>query len=253
MLKFCIKYIFLLLALLLVSCDNNLHKKRLYIAVSSNFIKILEPLAYIFETNNDIKIYLTSNSSGILYNQILHGASFDLFLSANSRYTKLLIEKDLADPNSEFTYAVGKIALVSSMDKITNIAAFLANIKRFAIANPNFAPYGIAAKEFLENAGLWNLVKDKVVYTNNVSMAYSYVDMNNVDGAIVALSQLPKDITNDYFIKLDTKKYNLIHQKAILLNNAKNIDNAKLFLEFLKSKKVQEFILVNNYNLEKAK
>lgn len=151
-----------------------------------------------------------------------------------------------------FVYAIGKLVLCSKIKKIVNIKEFLrSNINNLAIASIKHAPYGIAAREFLINSDLWDHISQKIIYGENINTVLHYVVTNSVDSGIIAMSQLmlindtPNQINN--FIEIPQELYNPLQQAAILLKNAQNNDMAYKFLDFLKRKDIQEYILNAGY------
>ena len=250
------KYITILLILLCISsCDDDKKQdSQLHIAVSSNFLKTLEVITEKFKQETNIKIIISSASTGKLYAQITHGAPYDIFLSADTKHPKLLEKENLTISNIELVYAVGRLVLWSPKKEIgKNIEEFLHNeTNKIAIASPDYAPYGIAAKELLTKINLWNDIYHKIVYGENINIAFSYVATNNVDAGIIAMSQLISYKENVHnFIEIPQKLYTPLEQVAILLKRAENNKIAYDFLNFLKRKDVQKIILDSGYNIIK--
>ena len=128
-------------------------------------------------------------SSGMLSQQIRHGADYDLFLSANERFVDELVSAGAVEPGSKVVYAHGRIGLWSAK----NLAfSALAEVRNLSIANPDHAPYGQAAKEALIHERIWDRVRPRTVYGENVRQALQFAETGNADAAIVAWS-LVKD------------------------------------------------------------
>jgi molybdate transport system substrate-binding protein len=127
-------------------------------------------------------------SSGSLLQQLENGAPFDVFLSANEQYVKDGLAKNvLAGPL--LVYAVGRIALWSKSGETKNLSQLTeSRVRQVAIANPAYAPYGAAAKQALESAGVWEAVQPKIVYAENIRQTLQYAESGNVDAAIVSWS-----------------------------------------------------------------
>ena len=164
------------------------------IAVATNFLATLNEIATTFEKDTGHSAVVSSGSSGKLYAQIIHGAPFDVFLSADSKRPKLLEDDGLAVTGSRFTYAVGRLTLWSSdpdmikgngKDVLTNN-----RFTRLAIANPKTAPYGVAAKSTLQALGLWDYLYDRLVQGENIGQTFQFVYSKNAEIGFVALSQV---------------------------------------------------------------
>lgn len=170
----------------------------IYVAVASNFAKPMKALVDKYEQTHSDIIKLSFNSSGKFFAQIRHGAPYDLFFSADQIKPKKLEEFGLTQKNSRFTYATGRLALWSA-DTLaidTQDGAFkalsLANpaFKKIAIANPKLAPYGLAATEVINEMGLLETLRPRLVRGENISQAYQFTLTGNAQVGFVALSQI---------------------------------------------------------------
>lgn len=226
--------------------------KPLRIAVASNFSPVLEKLLVEFNANTQIETQLISAASGVLFQQIIHGAPFDIFLSADSEKPQQLNDKQFIIENSQQTYAYGQLAFWSSVNDLTSLdeSTFLslqtttANT-RLAIANPDIAPYGKAAKEALISLGLWDYYKNKLITGNNISQTFQQIRSKSVSLGIVANSQLK--LNNLSGIVIPQKHYQLIKQQLVILKNSKQLTNARKFSQFLLSNTTQQKLLEWGY------
>src|SRR5262249_45668359 len=129
-------------------------------------------------------------SSGNFFAQIKNGAPFDVFLSADTDFPMALAKDGLADSSSLVVYAYGRLVMWSNKPTVDVSTGFKAltqpAIKRIAIANPNVAPYGRAAKEALQRAGVWDAVKPKIVFGENISQTAQFVETGNADVGLVS-------------------------------------------------------------------
>ena len=162
----------------------------LSIVTASNFRPVLEQLSEAFSKQHSSdtpahQINISSASSGVLYAQILQGAPFQLFFSANQSYPEKLVASGHGVADTLATYAVGKLVLVSR-NKENSTTEILSKAKRIAIANPRTAPYGIAAMEVLESLGVAEESQPKLVVGNNIAQAWQFFHSGNADVAIVA-------------------------------------------------------------------
>lgn len=145
-----------------------------------------------FEAETGHKVVFNFGSSGQLAQQIEQGAPVDLFAAANVGYVEELERQGLILPDTKQLYARGHITLWTRGDsplQITRVEELTQPaIRRIAIANPDHAPYGAAARAALQTAGLWEAIQPKLVLGENVRQALQYAETGNVDVAIVALS-----------------------------------------------------------------
>jgi molybdate transport system substrate-binding protein len=165
---------------------------ELTVAAASDLANAFEEIGREFQKATNTKVVFNFGSSGLLTRQIEQGAPIDLFASANVDYINQLEQKGLIVPGTKKLYARGRITLWTSTNSGVRIERLAdlnrPEVKRIAIANPEHAPYGMAAKQALENAGLWESVKPRIVYGENIRQTLQYAQTGNVEVAIVALS-----------------------------------------------------------------
>jgi len=165
---------------------------ELTVAAASDLTPVFEELGREFESATKTKVVFVFGSTGMLTRQIENGAPFDLFASANVSYIDQLEQKGLIIPDSKAVYARGRITLWTANESPVRFQGIedLARpeFQRIAIANPDHAPYGLAAKQALDSAGIWESVKPKLVYGDNIRQTLQYAQTGNVEVAIVALS-----------------------------------------------------------------
>ena len=127
--------------------SGHLYADEINIAVASNFTYTLRSLAADFKINTGHDVVISSASSGKLYAQISHGAPYDIFLSADEQRADLLIKENKASAENANIYALGKLVLLANIDDTDNCRNILYSkkLKRLALANPEIAPYGMAA------------------------------------------------------------------------------------------------------------
>jgi molybdate transport system substrate-binding protein len=145
-----------------------------------------------FEAETGHKVVFNFGSTGQLAQQIEQGAPVDLFAAANVSFIDDLAQQGLILPDTVQMYARGRITLWTRADsplqimQVSDLAR--TEIARIAIANPDHAPYGVAAREAMQTAGVWEAVQPKLVLGENVRQTLQYAETGNVDAAIVALS-----------------------------------------------------------------
>lgn len=229
--------------------EKNLDEEPLRIAVASNFAPTLKKLLarYNADQKEFIKPLIITASSGTLFLQIQHGASFDLFLSADSERPKLLAETDLAFKRTQQTYAYGQLALWSAKNDITTdpLTALKSNGQRLAIASPKIAPYGKAAKQVLENLQLWHDYKTRLIQGINIGQTFQQTRSQAVNLGIVSNSQLV--LNNLKGVLIPPRLYQPIEQQLVILKRSQNSQQAKRFVKFLMNEKSQQFIAQSGY------
>lgn len=165
---------------------------ELTVAAAADLTPAFQEIGALFEQQTGIKVVFNFGSTGQLAQQIERGAPFDLFYAADKSFIEDLNARGLVIPDTMEVYAQGRLTLWTragnplTPERIEDLAD--PAYARIAIANPEHAPYGQAAKSALETAGIWNAVEPRLVYGENVAQTLTLADTGNVDVAIVALS-----------------------------------------------------------------
>jgi molybdate transport system substrate-binding protein len=216
--------------------------KEIRIAAAADLQFAMQDLAAQFEKNTGTKVDVSYGSSGNFFSQLQNGAPFDLFFSADIQYPRKLESAGLAEPGTLYEYAVGRIAIWMPADAKVDVvrqgwnALLDPSVQKISIANPEHAPYGRAAVAALRKAGLYERVKSKLVYGENISQAAQFVQSGNAQAGIVALSlAISPGMEKGKRWEIPADMHPPIEQAAILMKSAKNGDGAKAFLEFVKS------------------
>lgn len=226
------------------------------VAVASNFAEVLGKLKAGFEANSNHKISVSIGSTGNIYAQIINGAPFDIFLSADQARPKLLEDQGKIVKSSRFTYAIGKLTLWSANAELIGNDGVETlkpgDFSTLAIANPALAPYGRAAREALESLGLWEKLREKVVQGQNIGQTFSFVATTNAQLGFVALSYVMSErnkITGSRW-DVPVDLYEPIRQDGVLITRAGENPAAIEFMEYLKSEKARALISSFGYGLE---
>lgn len=206
----------------------------LRVAAASSMRFALEEIVKKFEEKYKTGVSISYGASGHFYIQIKHGAPYDVFLSANALYPKKLVDEGKALKESYTTFAKGRLALFTVKDIELNNYSVLLKVKRIAVANPKYAPYGKAAIEFLKNAGLYYKVKPKLVYGANVSQAFQFTASGGADIGIVALSLL-KPYGKGKWLEVDRNLYSPVEHAGVITLRGGKKKAAWKFLKFLNS------------------
>lgn len=221
--------------------------EELHVAVAANFIKPIKSIKSLFEKESGHHVIVSTGSTGQLYAQIKNGAPSEVFLAADRKRPKQLINEGLAVNGSLFTYAVGQLVLWSSQaDRVDQTGQVLNHdkFKHLAIANPQTAPYGAAAKQVLEKRGLWESLQNKIVQGNNITQTYQLIATGNAELGFIALSQykaIVEKSSGSHWL-VDQTLYDPIQQGAVLLKEGENQLAAQAFIEFLQSPPARRII-----------
>lgn len=227
------------------------HADTISVASASNFMSTLKNLVELYELESPHKVQVSYGSSGKLYTQIRHGAPFELFLSADQHKCELLEKEGYSMPGSRRTYARGRLALWRKHKQVggVNLSTLQAgSFRKLAMANPNLAPYGAAALEFLEAEGLVTKTKQSWVVGENIAQAFQYVFSGNAEIGLVALAQvlsLPEEQAGDSWIVPDAL-YHPINQDLVILKKGENAATIS-FWKFLLGETAQEVIARSGY------
>ena len=246
---------------LLILLNPFAQAESVQVAVASNFSKPMQQIAAAFATATGHEAKLSFGSSGKFVAQISHGAPFDVLLSADTEKPQKLAEMGLADADTVFTYARGRLALWSADANypINPIAGAKtlgnADFNYIALADPKLAPYGRAAEQVLAHLELSAALRERIVTGENISQAYQFVSTGNAELGFVALSQICNDV-NGYEITslpgmeisgfhsklrggsawlIPMDYYSPIRQDAILLDHGRDNVAARALLDFLRS------------------
>ncbi len=209
---------------------------EIVIAAASDLRPAFEELAQKFTTDTNIAVTFSFGSSGQLREQILNGAPFDVFASANSDFVDEVIAKERGVAVTKTNYAVGRIVLWSATPEslppsISDLAA--TTYARIAIANPTHAPYGLAAQQAFISAGIWNEIEKKIVYGENISDTKKIIDSGNASIGIIALSLAIAD--GRPYVEIPDTLHKQLLQAAVVTTTGEQQDAAKRWLDFMSS------------------
>ncbi|HKM68380.1 MAG TPA: molybdate ABC transporter substrate-binding protein [Candidatus Acidoferrum sp.] len=230
-----------LLCLLALFFGTSISAQTLRVAAASDLQFAFPDLAAEYEKQTGAKLDVTYGSSGNFFAQIQNGAPFDLFFSADSDYPKKLIAAGFADSDSLQTYGTGRLVLWLPPDSPLDLSAGLKilldpRIQKIAVANPEHAPYGRAAVAALQNAGLYDQLKLKLVFGENISQAAQFVQSGSAQAGLIALSlTLSPAMKNGKSWQLPSDRYPLFEQAAVILKSSSNRPAAISFLNFMKT------------------
>jgi molybdate transport system substrate-binding protein len=208
----------------------SMHASDLLVAGASDLAPLTTNLTQAFERTAHVKVTFTLASSGSLAKQIENGAPFDVFLSADERLVKQLASSGHLESDTT-VYALGRVALWSKDGRVKSLADLKhPGVLHIAIANPEHAPYGIAARKTLETQGLWRELQPKIVHGENVRQAFQFAESGNADAVITSWTLLI-----GRGILLPAEWHDPIRQSGGVVKSSSQTAVARQFLRFLSS------------------
>ena len=213
---------------------------QLTVAAASDLQTVLPTIAQRFEHAQGVPLRISYGSSGQFVTQIQNRAPFDLFLSADEAYITGLVASGHADGATVVRYATGRLAVWARTDRgidITRGLSTLADprVRTIAIANPAHAPYGRAAVEALQRAGVYEQLRHRIVMGENVSQAAQFAQTGNADVAVIALSitMAPAMRSVGAGVEIPRDMFSPIRQTGVVIRGTRRADEARRLLAFL--------------------
>ncbi|HNP36278.1 MAG TPA: molybdate ABC transporter substrate-binding protein [Woeseiaceae bacterium] len=246
-------------SLILVACaglGQVVYAGEAVVAVASNFAPATRTLVQEFIATSKHDVRVVAGSTGSLYAQIINGAPFDVFLSADLERPRDLELQGHAVAGSRFTYALGQLVLWSRNPQYEGKNCFdelgaMGNAK-LAIANPRLAPYGLAAEQYLRSVGLWDRLQANLVMGENIAQTLQFAARGGANLGFVAAAQLsmPTLPAATCVQPVPANSHAPIRQQAVLLLRASDNEAARAFLQYLKSPAGRATIVKAGYALE---
>jgi len=230
------------ISLSLVACGTS-ESKKLQVAAASSLAGAFEALGKAYTAKTGTEVSLILSSSGKLQQQIREGAPYDVFASANLSYLNDLETSGDIAASSVRIYAEGRLALWTKGVEAPADLAALADKKfeHIAIANPEHAPYGTAAREALRSIGLWDSLESRVVRGSNVRQAMQYVESGNAEVALIAHSLALHG--GGSFTLVPSAMHKPLQQGIGIVAKTKKTAEAQAFLDFLVSEEGAKILL----------
>jgi molybdate transport system substrate-binding protein len=230
--------------------------QEIRVAAAADLKFAMDELAAQYEKQTGTKINISYGSSGNSFAQIQNGAPFDVLMSADIDYPRKLEAAGLAEPGTLYEYALGQIVIWMpegagpDLVKLGWKALLQSSVEKVAIGNPEHAPYGRAAVAALRSAGIYEQVRPKLVYGENIAQAAQFVASGNAQAGILALSlALSPPMRGGKRWQIPANMYPPIEQGAIILKNAKHKADARAFLTFLKSPAARKILDAYGFTL----
>ena len=204
------------------------------VAVAANFTDAANEIAQIFKKKTGHEAILSFGSTGQLYTQITQGAPFEVFLAADDERPRLAVDQGYAVPGSQFTYAIGTLVLWSQDPEFVRGEQTLkkGDFTKLAIANPEAAPYGVAAVQTMRSLGVYDQLEPKIVQGNNISQTFQFVETGNAELGFIALAQVARRDDGSRWV-VPEDRHEAIRQDAVLLERGADSKAARAFVEFL--------------------
>ena len=217
------------------------------VAAAANLSKVSGPLGTAFERSGGGAVIFSFASSRQLEQQIRQGAPFDVYVPAARPFSQSL-ERDGFVEGQARHFALGRLTAWSRLFEVESLEELgEERIRRVAVANPRFAPYGVAAQEALQASGLWQALQHKLVYGESVAHTFQMAETGNAEVALVALA-LVQDAGHPYLL-IDQSLHRPIEQTAVVLKGSENKQAAKTFVEFLLTAEARQILENHGYGL----
>ncbi|MBX7158037.1 MAG: molybdate ABC transporter substrate-binding protein [Verrucomicrobiae bacterium] len=232
------KLVFFLLCLTV----TNLPAAEIKVAAASDLKFALDELVAEFQAkHSEIKVSVTYGSSGNFFAQLQNQAPFDLYFSADIAYPKKLVAAGLALENHVFSYAVGRLVVwvpnQSSIEvkKMGMKSLLEPAVKKVAIANPKHAPYGVAARAAMQSLKVYDAVKMKLVYGENIAQTAQFIQSGAADIGVIALSLaiVPQMSDKGRYWEVPLEAYPKMEQGGIILNWTTDVNASRTFRDFV--------------------
>jgi len=219
-------------------------RTKVSVAAASDLYKVLEEVKVDFEAkHSELSLQLSFGASGSLTAQIQHGAPFDIFLSADEDLPTKLYNAGLSD-SSPFLYTIGNLTLWVRRDLKLDLerdkwkTLLSSTISKISIANPKVAPYGKAAETALRRAGIYDQIKSKLIFGDNISHAAQFLYAGAAEAGIISPSQVNNvALSREGLVwKLPLHLYPPIRQTGVIIKRSNCLREARIFQSFLTSR-----------------
>ena len=239
-----------------INVATSREKDVILVAAASNLKFAMDDIIRLFEKKkSDIKVEIVYGSSGNFFNQIINGAPFDLYFSADIKYPEELEKRGLSEEVT--VYAFGRMVVMAPVDsviekkKLTIKSLLHTAVKKIAIANPAHAPYGKAAVAFLKNQNIYETLKEKLVLGENISQAAQFVESGAAEAGIIALSLAikAKEYGRVLYMEIPAETYPTLEQGFTILTRTKKYSLVNEFSYFMQSKEGRGILMRYGFNV----
>ena len=223
------------------------------VAVAANFARPMQKIATMYEIRSGDHVVLIVGGTGKFYTQIEAGAPYDVLLAADSATPARLVAQGLASAESRFTYAKGKLVLWSADPKRVDAQGAVlrqSSWKHLALADPQLAPYGLAARQTLDHMGI-HLAASRLVMGEDIGQTWQFVASGNAELGFVAYSQIldkSGQVTGSYW-RIPQRFYSPVRQDAVVLVASRGRPSVNRLMAFLRSNP-QALQVISSYGYE---
>ena len=227
----------LIVLIIVIVAAFNVNAQKVRVAAAANLRYIMGDIKELYEKQNpEVQVDVTLGSSGALSTQILNGAQFDFYMAADKSFPDKLKAAGVTTGDVK-TYAFGKLVLWSNSVDVSKGLEILndKSVVHIAVAKPDVAPYGERAVEALKYYGLFDKIRDKIVYADNISQAAQFAVSGNAEVGMLANALVPSpsmEKTGTYFM-IDIKSYKPVEQGCILVKTWERNPEAAKFMDFV--------------------
>jgi molybdate transport system substrate-binding protein len=236
-----------LVVLVVCSCGKRSSSSgtEIKVAAASDLARAFDEVGKAFQAETGIRATFTFKSTGLLATQIEEGAPFDLFAAANVSFVDKVIAAGVCDGSTRALYARGRIVAYTRGEALPSLEALTdPKYKKIGIANPEHAPYGLAARQAFEKLGLWDELQPKLVLGENIQVPMQWAKTGDVDVAIVALS-LAVVADGGSSLPIDPALHAPLDQALVVCGKGPAAEAAQKFAAFVASDQGRE--IMNRY------
>jgi molybdate transport system substrate-binding protein len=233
----------------LAGCSSKPSAKTVHVAAASDLTRAFDELGKAFQAKTGIEPVIDFSSSGLLAKQIEQGAPYTLFASASKGYVDQVVAAGRCDAATVYQYSRGRLVVWTKGPAPHQLSELTdARYRRIAIANPDHAPYGKAAKQALESAGLYAQLEGKLVPAERVQAAFTYAKEGSTDAAIVAMSLAVVDTSGGY-LPVDPSLHQPLDQALVVCGKGEETASARQLAAFIGSTEGREILTRYGFSL----
>jgi molybdate transport system substrate-binding protein len=220
---------------LAAGCRERSSGDTIKVAAASDLARAFEDVGRAFTAKTGHKVVFTFGSSGLLAKQLTQGAPFDLYAAASKSFVQQVVDAKACDASTRAMYGRGRLVAWSKAGPLTDLRELAEpRFAKIAIANPEHAPYGKAAKQALEKLELWDAVSSRLVFAENIQITMQWAQDGSADAALVALS-LATVTTGGVSVPVDQTLHDPLDQELVVCGNGPATDGARAFAAYVAS------------------
>jgi molybdate transport system substrate-binding protein len=246
-----------ILIVLLISCSSASASESPVVAIAANMTHAMTDIIAQYQQETGIRVRVSYGSSGNFTRQLLQGAPYKLFITAHKKYADMLAEKPKIIDNST-PYVLGRIGLfipnnsklaeIETLEAVINALQFEQN-SRVVIANPEHAPYGVAAQQALQQASVWTKLHKRLLLAENAAQAAQFTVSGGVDVGIIpsSLAVVPEISRQGKFFLIPESWHQPLEQHLVLIHSAG--ETVKHFYDYLLSDRTKKILTDYGYSI----